>query len=159
MTGFKFVNSPDHSLETPSSAASPDETSGQTDQTKISPDPDASMQEYFRLQRELLIVTFALAGIIFISVWAVYSLNTALNYVIGACTGVVYLRLLAKNVEQLGRQRSQVGSARLALIVGLVVVASRLNQLEILPIFLGFLTYKAALMIYVLRTALIPDLN
>jgi ATP synthase protein I len=79
--------------------------------------------------------------------------------VIGACTGVVYLRLLAKNVEQLGRQRSQVGSARLALIVGLVVVASRLNQLEILPIFLGFLTYKAALMIYVLRTALIPDLN
>lgn len=117
------------------------------------------MKEYYRLQRELLLVTLGLAAIISVSVWATYSLNTALNYVIGACTGVVYLRLLAKNVEQLGRQRKNLGSARLALLVGLILVASRLNQLEILPIFLGFLTYKAALMVYVLRTTVIPDSN
>ncbi len=122
-------------------------------------EPDSSMGDYHRLQRELLLVTLGLAGIIFISVWLAYSLNTALNYVIGACTGVVYLRLLAKNVEQLGRQRKSVGSARLALLVGLILVASRLDQLEILPIFLGFLTYKAALIVYVLRTAVIPGSN
>jgi ATP synthase protein I len=135
------------------------QTDSEVEAGQLPTEPSSSMKEYYRLQRELLLVTLGLAAIISVSVWATYSLNTALNYVIGACTGVVYLRLLAKNVEQLGRQRKNLGSARLALLVGLILVASRLNQLEILPIFLGFLTYKAALMVYVLRTTVIPDSN
>ncbi|MBD2089638.1 ATP synthase subunit I [Microcoleus sp. FACHB-1515] len=112
------------------------------------------MQEYYQLQQELFKTTLVLTGIVFFSVWVTYSLNIALNYLIGACTGVVYLRMLARNVEQLGRQRDRLSNTRLALLIGLILVASRWNQLQIMPIFLGFLTYKAALIFYMLRTTL-----
>jgi ATP synthase protein I len=109
------------------------------------------MQEYYRLQQELFRVTLILTGIIFVSVWIFYSLNIALNYLIGACTGVVYLRMLARNVEQLGRQKQRLGKTHLAVFIGVIVLASQWDQLQILPIFLGFLTYKAAILVYMFR--------
>jgi len=123
----------------------------------ISAEPDDSIQEYFRLRRELIVITLALAGAIVGSVWVAYDLNVALNYLIGACTGLIYLNMLAKHVGQLGRQRSRLGNSRLLLLVGVILIASRVNQLEILPIFLGFLTYKAALIVYALRSVLVSD--
>jgi ATP synthase protein I len=115
------------------------------------------MQEYYRLQQELLAITLIATALIFGAVWFFYSLNIASNYLIGACTGVVYLRMLAKNVEQLGSSKKRLGNTRLALFIGLIVIATQLNQLQIVPIFLGFLTYKAALFVYVLRITFIPD--
>ncbi len=119
-------------------------------------EPDPSMSDYHRLQRELLVVTVTLTGMIFVSTWIFYSLNTALNYMIGSCAGIFYLRLLAKHVEQIGRKKGQFGQTRLAALVILIILASRLEQLEILPVFLGFLTYKASLIVYVVRTAILP---
>ena len=113
------------------------------------------MHEFYQLYQELLVATLALTGIIFIFVWIFYSLNIALNYLIGACTGVLYLRMLAKDVERLGRGKERLSKTRLALLVGLILLASQWNQLQIMPIFLGFLTYKAALIIYVVRTSLV----
>jgi ATP synthase protein I len=145
------VTLPDETLEpTPTPGDTPESSS-------LSSEPDASMQEFYRLRQELLVVTLALTGIVFISVWIVYSLNIALNYLIGACTGVVYLRMLAKDVERLGRQKERLSKTRFAIFIGLIIVATQWNQLQILPIFLGFLTYKAALIVYVLRTVLAPD--
>jgi ATP synthase protein I len=118
-----------------------------------------SMQAFYQLSRELLSITLVLTGIVFISVWIFYSLNIALNYLIGACTGVVYLKMLGKNVEQIGAENVKFNKNRLALVVGLLVVASQWNQLQILPVFLGFLTYKATLLVYTLRTILTPDLK
>lgn len=118
---------------------------------------DSSMQEFYQLYQELLVITLVLTGIVFISVWIAYSLNIALNYLLGACAGVVYLRMLAKDVERLGREKQALSKTRLALLVALILLASRWNQLQILPIFLGFLTYKATLIIYVVRMAFISD--
>jgi ATP synthase protein I len=116
-----------------------------------------SMQEYYRLQTELYVVTLTTTGIVFISVWIFYNLNTALNYLLGACTGVVYLRMLAKDVEQLGPEKRRLSKTRFALFIGLIVLASRLTQLQILPIFLGFLTYKAGLIYQMVRTLMPSD--
>ncbi|MEO1148630.1 MAG: ATP synthase subunit I, partial [Cyanobacteria bacterium J06638_22] len=88
-----------------------------------------------------------------VSVWIFYSFNVALNYFIGACTGVVYLRLLAKNVAQLGREKQRLSNTRLALLIGVIVIASRVSELQIMPIFLGFLTYKVAVIFYVVQTS------
>ncbi|NEP88401.1 MAG: ATP synthase subunit I [Okeania sp. SIO2C2] len=120
-------------------------------------EPNTSMQEYYKLQQELYVITLTITGIIFIFVWVFYSLNIALNYLIGATTSVVYLRMLAKEVESIGGDKRSVGKTRLAIFVGLMILATQLNQLKILPIFLGFLTYKAALIIYVVRTSLMPN--
>jgi ATP synthase protein I len=144
-----------------SSSASSNSTSddiGSSEATgDLSPEPNDSMREYYQLQRHLFKITLALTGIIFGSVWVAYSLNIALNYLIGACTGMVYLKLLARNVEQLGRQKTSLSKSHLALFVGLIVTASQWDQLHIVPIFLGFLTYKAAIIAYMLQTLSMPS--
>lgn len=133
----------------------------QTPETVASPqpgeslaEPNASMQEYYQLQKELLVTTLVLTAIVFGTVCLFYPVNIALNYLLGACTGVVYLKVLARNVEQLGKGRSQVGKSQIAIFIGLIIVATRWDQLQVLPIFLGFLTYKAALIVYTFRLLL-----
>jgi ATP synthase protein I len=126
-------------------------------ETPLTEEPRDSMQDFYLLQQELIVTTLVLIGPIFGSVWVFYSLNTALNYLLGACTGVVYLKVLARNVERLGTQEKQIGKSQLAIFIGLIVVATQWDQLHVLPIFLGFLTYKGTLLIYTLRTLMFPD--
>jgi ATP synthase protein I len=145
------VSSPEQSQETT------DPVVEESQAVEMSPEPDSSIQEYHALQQELLYTTLVMAAIAFFPVWIFYSLNIALNYLIGACTGVVYLRMLARNVEQLGRGTQQLNKTRLVLLVGLILIASRWDQLQIMPIFLGFLTYKAAVIFYMLRSVLLPS--
>jgi ATP synthase protein I len=116
------------------------------------PESGASMDDFYRLQTELLVVTVILTGLIFFPVWYFYSLNIALNYLIGACTGVVYLKLLARNVERLGKQKEKLSKTHLAVFIGVIVLATQVKDLHVLPVFLGFLTYKGTLIVYTLRT-------
>jgi len=118
---------------------------------------NSSMKEFYQLYQQLLVITLVLTGIIFISVWISYSLNIALNYLLGACTGVVYLKMLAKDVERFSSETNSFSKNRLALIIGPIIVASQWHQLHILPIFLGFLTYKATLIVYMVQTVFTPD--
>lgn len=111
-----------------------------------------SMDSYYQLQQELLVTTIVLIAIAFGPIWWFYSIKVALNYFVGACTGVVYLKLLARNVERLGTQEQKVGKSQLAVFIGVIIFATQWEQLQVLPIFLGFLTYKAAILVYTLKT-------
>jgi ATP synthase protein I len=113
---------------------------------------DRHLYEYYQLQQDLVSISLILIGMVFVYVWLIYSLNVALNYLIGACTGVVYLRMLGKDVARLSPERMKLSKARFALFIGLIILAARWDQLQIMPIFLGFLTYKAAVVVYMLRS-------
>ena len=144
------------SLSDESTASTPTTTenaeSGSLDKERVN-----SMEEFYQLYQKLLVITLVITGIVFISVWIFYSLNIALNYLIGACTGVVYLKMLAKDVERLGGEKKRLSKTRFALFIGLIVLATQWRELQIVPIFLGFLTYKATLLVYMVQSALIPD--
>lgn len=121
-------------------------------QSVFSDDQKDPMAEYYQLQRTLYTYTLLLIAIIFPSVWYLYSLNTALNYLIGAIVSVVYLRFLAKDVERLGQQQQRLGGKGLGIFLILMLIASKWQQLSILPVFLGFLTFKGAIIAYTLQS-------
>jgi ATP synthase protein I len=116
--------------------------------TKSSAD---SMGEYQQLKQELYLITVSITAVAFAAVVCLYGVRVAGNYLLGAVTGVVYLRLLAKDVDRLGTETMKLSLNRQALVVVLMLVAAKWNQLQILPVFLGFLTYKAALLVYLVR--------
>lgn len=128
----------------------------QTQASSESSNSGNSMEEYYQLQRTLLVLTIALMVLVFLPVWYFYSLNTALNYLLGALVGVLYLGLLARDVERLGQQEQRIGSKGLAIFAVTIIIASKWQELHILPIFLGFITYKAAILCYTLQITLTP---
>lgn len=126
--------------------------------SSVASNTDRGMMEYYQLQRNLYLVMFGLTGVIFASVWVTYSGQTALNYLLGAFAGLLYFRRLARDIEGLGGEQGRMGfgSGRLAIFVAVMIVATQLERLAILPVFLGFMTYKAAIIVYVVQTTLFP---
>jgi ATP synthase protein I len=132
-------------------------TEPQTEATEKVTAATDTMKDYYQLQRTLLLLSLGLTGIIFISVWVFYSLNLALNYLLGACVGIVYLKLLAGEVEKIGTTGQRVGTKGLALFAAMIILASRWQELHIVPVFLGFLTYKVAIIVYTLQSVMAPE--
>jgi ATP synthase protein I len=105
------------------------------------------MEEYKRLKFKLLILTLTCGIVIGLAVWAWYGWNIALSYAVGALVGTVYFRMLTKSVDRLGGESNRLGFSRLGLFVILIAIAAKSDQLEILPAFLGFMTYKVAVLV------------
>lgn len=118
-----------------------------------------TMKEFYQLRNNLLIGTVSIGIISFILVWCFYSLNTSLNYLLGACFSLVYINMLAREVERVGTFKKKIGATRLAIFVGLIIIATQREQLQVIPVFLGFMTYKAAILFYILPSSLLGNLN
>ncbi len=104
------------------------------------------MEEYDRLKYKLLVLTIAAGFIIGLVVLAVYGWNIALSYAVGALVGTIYFRMLTKGVDRLGGESNRLGFSRLGLFILLIAIAAKSDQLHILPAFLGFMTYKVAVL-------------
>ncbi len=105
------------------------------------------MDHFRRLQRRLIVAT-ALATALAVPITAlVFDPATALNLLVGALAGLLYLRLLARSVARLGPGQRSVGKLQLLVPIVLTLAAARLPQLQILPCLIGFLLYKPALIV------------
>jgi ATP synthase protein I len=119
-----------------------------------SPEPSRSMEDFYSLKRQLFLFTALLIGPIFGGLWYFYGLSTALSYLVGSLVGLVYFRLLARNVERLSQGSGGVSQSRMALFIGLMIVATQRQELQVIPVIFGFLTYKLAIFAYTLRITL-----
>lgn len=114
-----------------------------------------SMQDYYQLQRTLMLLSIVITGITFICVWIFYSLHLALNYLLGAFVGIVYLGILGREVEKVGTSQQKLGKKGLILFAATIIVASQWQTLYIVPVFLGFLTYKVAIVAYTIQNVMV----
>jgi ATP synthase protein I len=103
---------------------------------------DSSLDDFDRLQRRLILATVLVAASAVPITALIFDLHTAISVLIGGLGGALYMRLLARSVGKLAQGSKKVGKLQLLVPVVLVMAAIRLPELEILPIFLGFLLYK-----------------
>ncbi|MFM1799124.1 MAG: hypothetical protein RLZZ117_1402 [Cyanobacteriota bacterium] len=114
---------------------------------------DNGMEDYHRLRRRLLVATTVAAAIAVPVVGLTLGWSTSLSTLIGALCGLLYLVLLSRSVSRLGVSSKSVEKVQLLVPVVLVLTASKVPQLHVLPALLGFLLYKPALLVQALLDA------
>jgi len=108
--------------------------------------PGNGMEQFHSLQRRLFLYTGVAAALAVPATALLFGTGAAVSLLVGALAGLLYLRLLARSVARLGGQSRSVGKAQLLVPLVLLLAASRLPQLEILPALVGFLLYKPAVL-------------
>ncbi len=111
------------------------------------------MDHYHRLRRRLLVATTVAAAITVPVVALTLGLPSAFSALLGALCGLLYLVLLSRSVSRLGVSSKSVGKVQLLVPVVLVLTATKVPQLHLLPALLGFLLYKPALVVQALLDA------
>ena len=110
----------------------------------------ASSIEYMQLQQRIF------RAVLLVSVFAVsitaffFDFNVSISLLVGALSGILYLRLLARSIGKLGTSSKSVSKIQLLVPVVLVLAVSKLSQLELLPALMGFLLYKPSLIFQIL---------
>ncbi len=106
--------------------------------------------EYVQLQQRIFLVTLIVTAFALAVSVVFFELKTSISLLLGAASGALYLRLLARSVGQLGKGSKSLSKIQLLVPVLLVLSVTRLPQLELIPALLGFLLYKPSLIIQVL---------
>jgi len=106
---------------------------------------------YETIKAQVLGIMLILSAVIALTTALIYGINVGISYGVGACCGIVYFRMLAKSIDRLGGEGRGFGSPRLAIFIGVMIVALRWEKLAVLPVFLGFVTYKGAILLYAIR--------
>lgn len=116
-------------------------------------------EKYEQLKQELLLWNAGFIALGFTTTYTAYTRDIAFSYLVGAVGGYMYLRLLNKSVDGFGGQglesaaSAAAGQQRLLIPLLLALAYNRWNalfaeqyaiQLELLPMLVGFFTYKLA---------------
>ena len=125
-------------------SVSPDNLTG----IKSSNDPSGALEDdYLRLQGRIYRLTLIVSLLSLVISLVFFSFQSSLSLSLGAVSGILYLRLLSKGIEKIGKTTKTLGKTQLAVPVLLVLVVSKLPSLHLLPALLGFILYKPSLII------------
>jgi ATP synthase protein I len=119
-------------------------------ETPVSPaelEPSRPLDEFLRLQRRLLLATLLLSVVVSLLTLVRFGPAAAGSVAFGASCGLLYLRLLARSVSQLGPGSRSVGRFQMLVPALLVVASARIPALSLLPALAGFVLYKPALLL------------
>ncbi len=105
------------------------------------------INEYSSLQLRIFRITLFLTVFSFLFTTIVFDFSAAISLLIGAFSGILYFRLLAKSIGSLGKNSSSVSKFQLIVPVLLVLVVSKLPDLHLIPALMGFLLYKPSLIL------------
>ena len=108
--------------------------------------------DFFSLQLTLYCLTLFLSSVITIVSCIFINFSFGLSVFIGSIIGILYLRLLAKSIGNLGKTSSGISKVQLLLPVCLFIFASRNELIEILPSIIGFFLYKPVMFYYFSRS-------
>ena len=108
--------------------------------------------DFFSLQLALYCLTLILSIVITIVSCIFINFSFGLSVFIGSIIGILYLRLLAKSIGNLGKTSTGISKVQLLLPVCLFIFASRNELIEILPSIIGFFLFKPAMFYYFSRS-------
>ncbi|XP_059659776.1 protein CONSERVED ONLY IN THE GREEN LINEAGE 160, chloroplastic isoform X2 [Cornus florida] len=128
-----------------------------------------SREQYLKLKKKLQILTLGVGGIGLLSAYISYSPEIAASYGAGFLGSLVYIRMLGTSIDSMadgarGIIKGAIGQPRLLVPVVLVMFYNRWNgilvpdygfmHLELIPMLVGFFTYKIATFIQAIEEAL-----
>ncbi|KAL2328059.1 hypothetical protein Fmac_021486 [Flemingia macrophylla] len=127
-------------------------------------------EQYDKLKRKMQILTLGIGGVGLVSAYVSYSPEIAASFGAGLLGSLVYIRMLGSSVDSLRTDggkaliKGAIGQPRLLVPVVLVMVYNRWNailvpefgfmHLELIPILVGFFTYKIATFVQALEEAI-----
>ncbi|KAG5569337.1 hypothetical protein H5410_059103 [Solanum commersonii] len=119
-----------------------------------------SEEQYLKLKDKLQFLTLGIGGVGIVSAYVSYSPEIAASYGAGLLGSLMYMRMLGNSVDSLRTDgpkaliKGAVGQPRLLVPVVLVMIYNRWNgilsaeyglmHLELIPMLVGFFTYKIA---------------
>ncbi|KAK8653433.1 hypothetical protein V6N13_127435 [Hibiscus sabdariffa] len=118
-----------------------------------------SREQYFKLKNKLQVLTLVIGGVGLVSAYVSYTPEVTVSFGAGLLGSLVYMRMLGTSVDSLaegakGVMKGAVAQPRLLVPVVLVMIFNRWNgilvpeygimQLQLIPMLVGFFTYKIA---------------
>lgn len=119
-----------------------------------------SREQYYKLKNKLQLLTIGIGGIGLVSAYVSYTPEITTSFGVGFLGSLAYLRMLGNSVDSMASSgtkrvvKAAVGQPRLLVPVVLVMVYNRWNDivapqyglmhLELIPMLVGFFTYKIA---------------
>ncbi|XP_050226812.1 protein CONSERVED ONLY IN THE GREEN LINEAGE 160, chloroplastic [Mercurialis annua] len=128
-----------------------------------------SREQYIKIKKKLQILTFGIGGVGLVSAYVSYSPEIAASFGAGLLGSIVYMRMLGTSIDAMadgarGLIKGAIGQPRLLVPVALVMIYNRWNgilvpeygfmHLELIPMLVGFFTYKIATFVQVIEDAI-----
>ncbi|XP_010522104.1 PREDICTED: uncharacterized protein LOC104800846 [Tarenaya hassleriana] len=131
-----------------------------------------SREQYFKLKKRLQLLTLGIGGVGLVSAYISYTPEIAASFGAGLIGSLVYMRMLGNTVDSMadgakGLVKGAAGQPRLLVPVVLVMIYNRWNgilvpdygfmHLELIPMLVGFFTYKIATFFQAIEEAITFD--